>query len=188
MKIEFLKNSNVVSLGALRRKASFPAIGQVEAYWEGLRNGRLMPARAEVDPRGIADSLEFAFILERIAPGLAKLRLAGMHLNDLMGMEVRGMPITALFNAEARSEMREVMLRVMDSPAMVRLRLAEPGGLTRGALEGQMLLLPLKDHTGKVTRALGALQTRGAIGRAPRRFSIICPIRKIFRAFSANLG
>ncbi len=42
---------------------SYPAIAQVDAYWEALRNGRLMPERAEVDPRGLECALEYAFIL-----------------------------------------------------------------------------------------------------------------------------
>ena len=58
-----------------------------------------MPRRAEIDPRGIENALEYAFILERIAPGMARIRLAGIHLSDLMGMEVRGMPLTSFIDA-----------------------------------------------------------------------------------------
>ncbi|MEM1421046.1 MAG: PAS domain-containing protein, partial [Pseudomonadota bacterium] len=58
-----------------------PGLSLVEAYWEGLRAGRLVPRRADVDPRGIDQALEYSFILERIAPGMARFRLAGMHLN-----------------------------------------------------------------------------------------------------------
>ena len=64
---------------------------------------RAVPMRSDVDPRGIERSLEHAFILERIAPQMARFRLAGMHLTDLMGMEVRGMPTTALFAPAARA-------------------------------------------------------------------------------------
>ena len=167
-----MKSDKVVSIGPARARVLFPALGRVEAYWEGLRNGRSMPARAEVDPRGIADALEYAFVLERVAPGLARIRLAGMHLGDLMAMEVRGMPITAMFLPQARRELQRVTEEVMTTPAVVRLTLGSDKGFTRPALDGQMMLLPLRDAFGHVTRILGVLETRGKIGRGPRRFMI----------------
>ena len=172
MKIEYMQGSNVVSISPVRARINFPSIGRVEAYWEGLRNGRMMPARVEIDPRGIADVLEYAFVLEKIAPGLARIRLAGMHLNDLMAMEVRGMPLTAMFLPEARREMQKVLENVLESPAVVRLTLASDMGFGRKPLEAQMILMPLRDEQGVATRIFGALQARGEIGRGPRRFTI----------------
>lgn len=162
----------IVSMGKVRARTLFPALGRVEAYWEGLRDGRMMPARAEIDPRGMADVLEHAFILEKVAPGVTRIRLAGMHLNDLMAMEVRGMPLTAMFLPEARRELQRVTEKVLETPAVVRLTLGSDTGLTRPALEGQMMLLPLRDAHGVPTRILGVLETRGRIGRGPRRFTI----------------
>lgn len=172
MKIEYMKGTNVISIAPARTEAHFPSISRVDAYWEALRNGRLMPARGDVDPRGIADVLEFAFVLEKIAPGVARMRLAGMHLNDLMAMEVRGMPITAMFLPEARRALQTVLETVLESPAKAKLTLESDSGLTRPKLEAQMVLLPLKDEHGRPTRVLGALQSKGKIGRGPRRFRI----------------
>ena len=172
MKIEYLKGSNVISIAPARTEQHFPAISQVEAYWEGLRNGRLMPTRSEVDPRGISDILEFAFVLEKIAPGMARIRLAGMHLNDLMGMEVRGMPITAMFLPEARRQIQRTLELVFERPATARLSLSGDMGLTRPALDAQLFLAPLKGEDGQPNRILGALQSNGKIGRAPRRFTV----------------
>lgn len=165
-------SDNVVEIGPARARVLFPALGKIEAYWEGLRDGRAMPARAEIDPRGIADVLEFAFVLERVAPGVARIRLAGMHLDDLMAMSVRGMPITAMFLPEARRELQQVIENVLESPAVVRLTLGSDKGFTRPSLDGQMMLLPLRDALGNATRILGVLETRGKIGRGPRRFMI----------------
>ncbi|HHB80338.1 MAG TPA: PAS domain-containing protein, partial [Aliiroseovarius sp.] len=117
MNIDYFKGDKVISLRPRRQKAHFPALSQVEAYWEGLRNGRPMPARAEVDPRGISDALEYAFVREKIAPGMARLRVAGHHLNDLLGMEVRGMPFSALFLPEARGKLQEAMETAFTAPA-----------------------------------------------------------------------
>ena len=173
MKIDFTKGSNVVSIAPIRAQVHFPSIKRVEAYLEALRNGRVMPARAEIDPRGISDVLEFAFILEKIAPGVARMRLAGMHLNDLMDMEVRGMPITAMFLPEARRALQQVLESVLESPAIAKLTLESDSGIARPKLEAQMILMPLKDEHGRPTRILGALQAKGTIGRGPRRFRIL---------------
>ena len=88
MKPKASHGQNVISMFGYKCETQFPAINEVEAYWEGLRMGRTVPMRSEIDPRGIERALEFTFILERIAPGLARFRLSGMHLNDLLGMEV----------------------------------------------------------------------------------------------------
>ncbi|GGD32623.1 PAS domain-containing protein [Sinisalibacter lacisalsi] len=170
--IDYVKDDKVISLTPMRRRALFPAIGVVDAYWEGLRDGRLMPTRSDVDPRGIAEVLEFAFILEKIAPGVARIRLAGLHLNEIMGMEVRGMPVTALFLPEARREIARVLETVLDEPAVVRLALNSQGSFSLAGLEAQMIFLPLRDESGRPMRILGALQARGEIGRGPRRFTI----------------
>ena len=68
-------------------------LADLRSYWDSLRKGRAVPDRADVEPKGIRRALDYAFILERIAPGAARFRLAGRHLVDLMGMEVRGMPV-----------------------------------------------------------------------------------------------
>ncbi|MCB1337326.1 MAG: PAS domain-containing protein [Maritimibacter sp.] len=172
MKNEYVVGDNVVSIAPVRARTLFPALSRIESYWEALRDGRAMPTRAEIDPRGIADVLEFAFVLEKVAPGLARIRLAGMHLNELMAMEVRGMPITAMFLPEARRELQRVIENVLESPAAVRLVLESDKGFARPPLQAQMMLLPLRDAEGRVTRILGALQARGPIGRGPRRFLI----------------
>lgn len=172
MKIEYLRNGNVVSLSSARQVQKFSSIAQVEAYWHGLRNGRLCPTRQEVDPRGMAGALHEAFILEKIAPGLARIRLAGQHLNDVLKMEVRGMPISAFFTTDARKELHHALESLFDMPAQITLSLVAEGRAFRKGLEAQMILLPLRDETGMVTRAMGALQIVGKLDRAPQRFSI----------------
>ncbi len=164
--------AKIISLIPRRDRAHFPALSLVEAYWEGLRNGRPMPARAEIDPRAISGALQHAFILEQIAPGMARIRLAGQHLNELMGMEVRGMPLSALFLPEARGLLRDSLESCFSAPASLRFTLAGDTGFTRPALEAQMYLAPLRDQDGRPTRLLGALQSTGRIGRAPRRFAV----------------
>jgi hypothetical protein len=146
---------------------------ELREYWNSLRQGRAVPARTDVDPRGIARSLDYAFVLERIAPGAGRLRLAGRHLIDLMGMEVRGMPVCAFLNTNSRGRFSDVLESVFKAPQIAHLTLAAKSGYARPDLTAQMLLLPLRSDLGDVTRALGCLVAVGDTGVAPRRFDLV---------------
>ncbi len=163
---------NVIDMTGFVADSRFRSLTEVEAYWEGLRVNGGVPRRSDIDPRGIENALEYAFILERIAPGLARLRIAGMHLNELMGMEVRGMPISAMVPPDARAGFSETLETVMSRPATARLTLSAQAGIGKPPLEGRILLLPLLSDLDEVTRVLGCFETHGQIGRAPRRFTI----------------
>lgn len=163
---------SVLSIFEPRSLMKHAALSQIEAYWEGLRKGRNVPLRSEIDPRGIDRSLEYAFIVERIAPSVARFRLAGMHLNDLMGMEVRGMPVTAFFGPEMRGQVTDALEHVFEGPAKAHMELKSQGSFGRPALSGALVLLPLKSDLGDISRAVGCLVSDGKPGRTPRRFEI----------------
>ena len=116
--------------------------------------------------------LEYAFVLERLAPGVCRFRLAGRHLNDLMGQEVRGMPATAMFEPESRKDISRLLEKVCTTACLVDVSLSAQAGFGRGALQARLFLAPLCDDQGRVTRVLGCLQSQGTIGRQPRRFSV----------------
>lgn len=163
---------NIVTMNDFRADKGFGAIAQVEAYWEGLRGNRLMPRRSEIDPRGIEMALEYSFVLERIAPGMARLRIAGSHLGDLMGMEVRGMPLTSFIVPASRREMGDLLEEVFQRPAVCELELQGEAGFGKPQLNARMVLLPLKSDMGDVSRVLGCLVSQGDLGNNPRRFEI----------------
>ena len=163
---------SIVSMFRRASPMSFPAISQVDAYWEGLRDGRLMPDRAEIDPRGLESALEFTFILEHIAPGVGRIRVAGMHLSDLLGMEVRGMPLTALFAPAARDRLSRTLEAVVNEPQVADLTLTSDRGIGRPSLNARLYLAPLGNLGNSVPRVLGCLQAVGKIGHGPRRFGI----------------
>lgn len=162
----------VVTLADFDRRISHRTLTELRAYWNGLQRGRAVPDRADVDPRAIERTLEYAFILERVAPGHARFRIAGTHLNDLMGMEVRGMPLAAFFAPEAREMLQDALEQVFALPEILELTLAGDDGFGRPPLVGRMLLMPLKSDLGDITRVLGCLIGEGQIGRTPRRFTI----------------
>ncbi len=150
----------------------FQYLSEIRAYWEALRDGREVPFRSEIDPRGIERALEYAFVLERIAPQVARFRLAGMHLNDLMGMEVRGMPLTALFTPKSRTEVSDILQVVFGGPKTAELTLRAETGFGKPEMHAKLLILPLKSDLGDISRALGCFMAEGPIGRAPRRFDL----------------
>lgn len=162
----------IVAMDRFDSGRSLTPIRQAEAYWTALLSGDGVPMRSQVDPRGLENILEYTFILERIAPGLARFRLAGSHLNALAGMEVRGMPVTAFFQPDDRASLKDVLEQVFAAPAVAELGLDSSGILGRTRMQACMILLPLKSDLGDVSRVLGVMVADGAIGKTPRRFSI----------------
>lgn len=165
-------SDKVVAMDRFRSGKGLSPIRQVEGYWNALRSGTDIPFRSQIDPRGLEQVLEFAFVLERVAPGIARFRLAGQHLCKLAGMEVRGMPLTALFTPASRARISATLEHVFDTPAIAEVTLeGEKQGL-RGGCEARMILLPLKSDMGDTTRILGVLIADGDFGRQPRRFEV----------------
>jgi len=163
---------NIIRMCKYQPETGYPALSQVEAYWDALRGNRLVPTRSDVDPRGIDNALENAFVLERVAAGIARLRVAGTHLTALMGMEVRGMPLTTFFASSDRRRMADALEEMFQTPSTCSIQMIAHGAPSRPALEARMILLPLKSDLGDISRALGCLVAKGDMGSAPRRFEI----------------
>ncbi len=152
---------------------SYPAaLAQVRAYWEALRQGGDLPFRSDINPRGIEHVLSSTFLIERVSPGMARFRIAGMDYSDLMGMDVRGLPLSAVFVPEARAALASKLEQVFHSPAIMDMTLEAGGGLLKPALGARMLVLPVRDAAGQTKLALGCMVLTGKIGRSPRRFAI----------------
>ena len=164
--------ADVLRLVDFDRGNAFRVVSELRGVWQGLRRADAIPARAQIEPQHLHRVLSHAFILERIAPGAARFRLAGRHLIDLMGMEVRGMPLCALVLPASRGRLSDVLETVFKAPQIAELGLAAPADYARPALTGRMLLLPLRSDLGDVTRALGCVVAEGEIGVAPRRFAL----------------
>lgn len=159
------KLEKVVSMDRFRSGRSLSPLRQAEAYWSALRQDDGVPLRSAIDPRGLENILPYAFILERIAPGVARFRLAGQHLTELTGMEVRGMPLTAMFTGPARAEVAAVLEHMFETPAVAELDLIAERRFSLTPLEARMVLLPLKSDFGDTSRALGVVVAEGEPGK-----------------------
>lgn len=150
-----------------RRCHEDAALDAISEYWHGLRRGHEVPRRADLDPRAFSDHVSSVFVLEKIAPGLARFRIAGQQVSEVMGMDLRGMPLSALIQLGSRDALQSDLVRLFEEPAILRLRLRSGARLT-----GAMLLLPLRSDLGDISRALGILRTRGPVGSGVNRFGI----------------
>lgn len=149
-------------------------LGPVLVYWQGLRRGRPVPARTDLDPAALQPWLAGAGIVERDPQGRIRFRLGGRMLGRLFGIDARGMPLRALFAVGARDRLAALAAAAFDGPQVLRLTLVAPmaGAGARPALV-QMAVLPLSDGSGAVTRALVCVDVdpRAAI-HLPCRFHI----------------
>lgn len=176
--------ANIIGLDARRQvDPDRDCFAELESYWTALAAGRIMPLRDEVDPRGLVGSLDRIFLIERIAPGVARFRLAGQHLNGLMDMDLRGMPLSAMFTPAGRVGLSETLHAVFDEPARVELTLDGPRKGMRGRMAARLMMLPLRDREGQVSRAIGCLVAGGATAKAPQRFDIISEDRRTLVGF-----
>jgi hypothetical protein len=62
------------------------ALNELEHYWSSLPRTRGVPLRKDVDPVAMGALLEDSFILERDAPGVARIRVAGRNIAKLVGV------------------------------------------------------------------------------------------------------
>lgn len=158
-----------------------PAFAQAEAYWLALRGeGRLLPERSRFDPRGLADILDHLMLLERIAPGQLRVRLAGQSVRDLFGLSPEGMPVTALISPESRGAVAARMEEVFRRPAILEMELSTPAGLLRQAVATRLLVLPMTGRDGTCDRALACMISDAAPSGRVLRFGLeSCRFREV---------
>ena len=146
-------------------------LARVCAYWTSLRREGTPPARADIDALALGDALPHVFLAEIVTPRVARLRICGHKVESLMGMDMRGMPLSALFTGPARTELQEALAQVVRG-ARVTLALEAERGFGLPQVSARLALLPLADAAGRCNRLMGVLETEGEPGRAPRRFAL----------------
>ncbi|TNC71953.1 PAS domain-containing protein [Rubellimicrobium roseum] len=147
-------------------------LAELEAYWREIRGAAFLPRRRDLDATRFASALPHAFILERVAPGIARVRTSGQMLRGHLGFEARGMPLSLLFTPEGRNRLRVWLDRCFDGPALVDLPLTAWRGALHPPATGRLLLMPLLDHEGKVTRAVGGVFLDRAMRMSRVRFDV----------------
>lgn len=140
------------------------------AYWARLPRGTSgVPQRADVSPRGIKRMLPFVFLADAPGSEATMIRLAGTGLCERYGRELRDHNLQAMWTPKDRIAVRGLISNVLKErrPGLATF-LGE--SLERRQITGEMLLLPLADETGAVTKLLGsvfAVEPTARFGRRP---------------------
>lgn len=146
-------------------------IQTLRSHWESLRINGGIPLRADIDPRQIPDVLDSLFIFERLNPQDVRVRIAGLTLCEMMGMEVRGQSPLSFFDDSTRRRFAAVVADVMDRPTTARLGLDTVDKMGNEA-RAEMILLPLRSDFGDVTRLIGCVTGPAEGFTAPMRFHV----------------
>lgn len=146
---------------------------QLFEYWSDLRGGRSAPYKSEVTARGVGRTLASnTFILENLADGARRFRLAGSGLHDIFGLELRGMSAQAIMQQESRARLQSLMDDCLGA-AKVCVFTCRAENLGRDALQLEVFLAPLRSDFDQMNRILGAAHVLDCqdvrIESAPRR-------------------
>ncbi|MDC0737291.1 PAS domain-containing protein [Cognatishimia sp. SS12] len=167
------------SLPNRRSPALTPVLKRVQRYWSGLPAQNGVPLRRDVDPRALGAALPHAFVLENAAPRAARIRVSGGAVNDALGMDLRGLPVSCLFDPNHRDGLPVLFSKTFDKQAQLSMMLGWAASyetdrpIATRQLAGHMILLPLRDDSGRVSRALGALVYRRPPIRGVGRFVML---------------
>lgn len=129
---------------------------QLYDYWNRVRNGRIAPNRAEIEPAAIAPLLAETFIVEYAGPMQFRFRLAGTKICDHFGRELRGTEFLELWNGADRHAMTSLLANLFGEGAVGRVRFRGLS-LSGWSCDFSMILLPLSASCATVNRCLGSI-------------------------------
>ena len=144
----------------------------LERDWRELCGNELRPTFSGLDPLKMEDTLPFAFILKRTGPGASRLRVAGQRVHDLFYEDLAGRNFATLFEEKSSETATELMEAAFTLPAVTSFSVLAKRSLGRRPVRGQVILLPMRDPKGDISRMLGAVVTDGTPCPHPLRFEI----------------
>jgi hypothetical protein len=125
-------------------------------YWNEVRAGRIAPRRFDVEPARIASILPDTFILEFNSPNQCRFRLAGTRICEQFGYELRNRDFFDLLPTGERCTFEHELAMVAQRGA-VSLSEFETTTRDNQSARCEVLILPLTDPRGVITRFLGAM-------------------------------
>ncbi len=136
-----------------------PTHAFVRAYWESKRRGRLMPARADIDPVEMKAHLGWIVLADVLPDGADfRLRLVGTLVTDYFLRDGTGRTIKESF-AEADPAVTDSVLAAFRTVVRERVPLrsfGRAGWLGQEFLDFDLLLLPLSADGEHVDIVMGA--------------------------------
>lgn len=128
----------------------------LETDWRRMCGNDLSDVPARLNPGQMHEALPHTFLMTRTGRGTGRIRVAGQGLHDLLGMDPRGMSLTAFFAENARMKIAELMESCMSQSAVVSVPLIAHRSFRRTA-PAEILMLPMRDTDGEMSRILGCI-------------------------------
>ncbi len=152
-------------------------------YWCSKRNGRLMPARRDIDPLEIPWALSKIFLIDFEPPDVFRYRLAGQEVSDVFGRNLKGCTLEDILSPDAHVRVTERWMNLVEAKSIIAMK-----GLVYLPAdripEGERLLMPLAEELdGPVTGLLGMTKCEWVNGPMTREHKMsdieIYPAAKI---------
>jgi hypothetical protein len=125
-----------------------PSSREFFTYWDEKRGAARAPDRSEIEPGAVRELLGDIFVLSYDAAAGHPFRVAGTRVCALVGRDLKDRSFSALFAADARREIEDVIAVVAEE------MLAAVAGITATSEDGspahlELLLLPFsaRAHT-----------------------------------------
>jgi hypothetical protein len=137
-------------------------------YWCGLRRGRLMPARSDIDPLDIVWALSRIFLLDYDPAGGLVYRLAGGEIAGMFGRgNLKGLRPRDFLPPDRAATVEKIFMRVIEDRCVMHMRGLIYLRADRLPL-GERLFLPLADGgADTVTGVLGMTVVHSEIADMP---------------------
>ncbi len=134
---------------------------EIYGYWNRLRGARSAPERNDVDPGAIRGVLADTFMLDFDDQRGFPFRIAGSRANAIFLKELRGLSFLQLWREADRDEIDSILHCVADETQAFLIG-AEAGPPGLGAVDVEVILLPLRHHGFTHSRVLGGLAVHSA--------------------------
>jgi hypothetical protein len=140
-----------------------PASRQFFAYWDGKRGDARAPERSDIEPNAVRELLGDIFVLSCDAGH--PFRVAGTRVCAMFGRDLKDKSFPALFAAESRAEIEEIVGAVADEklPAIAGLTSTSSRGTV---LHLELLLLPFNSRAHTPISLTGVLAPFDAVDGA----------------------
>ncbi len=136
-----------------RQRIRHPELLQLYDYWDGRRNGRRFPTRADIDPLDLKFALGNLTLVDVLQEPLRfRFRLTGSLFAQRMGLDLAGKFVDDIPDAPYRAKVQATYARVVET--------GEPSlSLNERVIEGEphkfeVLRVPLSEDGAAVTMIL----------------------------------
>jgi hypothetical protein len=142
-------------------------------YWRGLRRGRPMPSKNDIDPLDIGWALSRIYLMDYRPEDGFTYRLAGTEVSSVFGhSNLKGLNLRDVVNPERLALIESTWMRVVEERSVVSMSGMVYYGVDRVSV-GERLLLPLADEAdGPVTGLLGMTVTKWITGEVPEEYKL----------------